>query len=269
MCDLLSRLRSSAVSHATADRPRSDGVAGTIPKIAVIDVWLAQLDDADSAQLRRNLAQDELIRADSYLVAVAARRYVAARGILREILGDYLGCAAGDVPLCYGDHGKPLLGQTGTPALYFNVSHAAGYAAYAICASADVGIDIECDESRIDPKEIARAICSADELRRFEATPAAEQRELFFRLWTRKEAYAKCLGFGLTVELSRLEVPMTDAAEMIAGAGDRRCAIRAVKFADRSLAGFQVSIAARASRTELRRVRSWPGRAPMLYAPHA
>lgn len=239
---------------------RSPPLSPVIPERAVVDLWLASLDGGDMLELKRYLAPDEMARAARFIDSVAARRYVAARGNLRHIIAHYLDCRAGDVRFAYGEFGKPALSGSSAGNLHFNASHAGGLAAYAICATAEVGVDIEHDDGHIDPRELAPSICSADELRQFQMHPASEQRELFFRLWTRKEAYMKCLGCGLSIEPSQLEVPMANVPQVMAGDGDLRCSIRTFNIHS----GFQLSVASRSARTEVRRFLWWPTGAPIL-----
>ncbi|MGI8509200.1 MAG: 4'-phosphopantetheinyl transferase family protein [Gemmatimonadaceae bacterium] len=231
------------------------------PECAAIDLWLASLDGGDIAARKRVLAPDELARADRFLNTTAAQHYVAARATLREILGRYLKCDPHDVQLEYGEFGKPaLVAGNHTSDLHFNVSHACGHAVYAVCTTAEVGVDIECDDGRIDPPGLAPTICSANELRQVQGRPAAEQRELFFRLWTRKEAYLKCLGHGLNTEPSSIEMPMGNVPEVYAGIDDLRCSIRTLKPAP----GFQVSLAVRSPRSQVQGFRWWPSETPIL-----
>ena len=214
---------------------------------AIVDVWLASLDD-DVHEMEHCLAPDELMRARSFVDIGAARRYVAGRVNLRRILATYLDCGAAEVQFQYGQFGKPVLSGSHARKLYFNVSHADELAAYAICASGDVGIDIERDDGRIDPQELAPMICSAEELRQFRNCPPEEQRDRFFRLWTRKEAYIKCIGRGFSLEPNRVEVSLSDASEVMVGEGELRCSIRTLPV----VAPFYLSVASNSATTEVR-----------------
>lgn len=220
---------------------------------AIVDVWLASLDD-DVHEMEQCLAPDELMRARSFVDRVAARRYVAGRVNLRRILATYLNCGAAEVQFQYGKFGKPVLSGSHTKELYFNVSHADELAAYAICASADVGIDIERDDGRIDPQELAPMICSAKELRQFRSSPLEEQRDLFFRLWTRKEAYIKCIGRGFSLEPNQVDVSLSDALEVMVGEGELRCSIRTLPI----VAPLHLSVASNGATTGVQRYVWWP-----------
>lgn len=220
---------------------------------AVVDVWLASLDGGVAAGLERHLAPDELARAAAFIDPVAGRRHVAARGTLRQILAHYLECRPADVRFEYGEFGKPRLSAIHGSAIQFNVSHAGGLAAYAVCRTTDVGIDIEHDDSRIDPVELAPTICSAKELLQFQRRAASEQREMFFRLWTRKEAYIKCLGRGLSMEPDSVEVAESNDPDQLVGDGDMRCSIRTLP----SPPSYYLSVAARSRVMDVGPCRWW------------
>jgi len=230
---------------------------------ATLDLWLSSLprDETTLDALARTLAPEEAARAARFLNADAARQYVAARGILRQIVAARLDCSPRDVRFAYGAFQKPVLDASHARHLHFNVSHAGGLAAYALCEDAEVGVDIETDDGHAEPAELAPTICSAGELEELRGFPRDMQRDVFFRLWTRKEAYLKCLGSGLTMEPRAVTVPIGESAEVIVGEGELRCAIRTYRVAP----GVQVSVAARGSCTEVRSFRWWPTSASVCW----
>lgn len=225
-----------------------------------VDLWMVPLDSGDLNEMKRCLAPDELSRASRFVDSQLARHYIAARAGLRQILASYLACRPGDVRLDYAEFGKPILSASHAGVLHFNLSHAGGRAVYAVCDTAQVGVDVECDDSRVDEQELAPAICSPNELQQFLALPSAEQRPAFFRLWTRKEAFMKCLGHGLTIEPRSLAMPTEEAPEVFAGEGDVRCSVRTLKLGS----GFQISVAVLSGESNVRSFRWWPDRTPIL-----
>jgi 4'-phosphopantetheinyl transferase len=229
-----------------------------VPERAAVDVWLALLDGGNAAGLERYLAPDELARAAAFIDPAAGCRHVVARGTLRQMLAHYLDCGPADVRLEYGEYGKPRASAIHGSAIHFNVSHSGGLAAYAVCRTTDVGIDIEQDDGGVDPGELAPTICSAAELRKFQGCPASEQRTMFFRLWTRKEAYLKCLGRGLSMEPDTVEVPESDTPDQLAGEGDLRCSVRTLPAPP----AFYLSVASRSGAMDIGSCQWWHGRAP-------
>ena len=122
------------------------------------------------------------------------RRYVARRGILRELIGSYLDCDPAGVAFVHNAYGKPAIAQSD---LRFNLSHSHGMALYAFCRYAEVGCDIERRDPKFAAEQIPERFFSPDEVRALRSLPLNEQTEAFFNCWTRKEAYIKAVGHGL------------------------------------------------------------------------
>ena len=109
-------------------------------------VWVAPVDASTArvSQLEAALAPDELARVERCGPSLAGRRYVVRRGLLRGMLGVYLGCAPEAVPIVYGRRGKPALGPPyATTGLQFNLADTGELVVYAVCRGHDVGVDIE------------------------------------------------------------------------------------------------------------------------------
>lgn len=113
--------------------------------------------------------------------------------ILREVLGHYL--PAGHLQLARTANGKPYLMQQGADPLQFNLSHTLGRVACAVSRGICLGIDIENRQRAINVDEVAQRFFHPDEIQALGAiTDVAQRRQLFFRLWTCKEAYIKAIG---------------------------------------------------------------------------
>jgi 4'-phosphopantetheinyl transferase len=126
------------------------------------------------------------------------RRFIAARGILRSILGAYQQSAPQTLQFQYQARGKPGLIEAG---LEFNVSHSAERAVYIVAASTPVGIDIEISKDTFNP-DIARRYFHPAECAYIFALPAPLQAAAFYQIWARKEALIKAHGDGLHISLS-------------------------------------------------------------------
>jgi 4'-phosphopantetheinyl transferase len=146
------------------------------------------------ARLAATLSPDERSRARRMLPP-AARRAVASRGLLRELLGERLGLAATDVPLRPGRHGKPEVGGE----LRFNVAHSGDLAVFALAESGEVGVDVERIRPLVDRDALAAEILSDRERRELASLPLAARDAALLEAWTRKEAYLKGRGDGLHV----------------------------------------------------------------------
>lgn len=177
-----------------------------------IHVWRAYLDRGrpTRAEFRSMLAPDEEARANRYFLVSDCDDFVVTRGILRELLGRYVGCAARDIQFKYAPHGKPSLRQEflALP-VCFNVSHSHGLALFAFSLGLDLGVDVELVRSDFGGSEIAERYLAPQEVQELRSLPAALQAEGFFLCWTRKEAYLKARGEGLHIPLGSFSVSLT------------------------------------------------------------
>ena len=185
-----------------------------------IHVWRAELDAPAWVQerLRRYLSSDELARAAKFLFEPHRRRFVAARGILRDVLARYLGCIPAALQFRYGPHGKPEVDSAGLD-LRFNLSHAGDVALVAVARGREVGIDVERIRPEAATDAIARRFFSPREVEALAALTPAERLEAFFRCWTRKEAYIKARGEGLRIPLSSFDVSIGREPALLAMRG--------------------------------------------------
>ena len=176
-----------------------------------VHVWRAGLDVAASVlrDLQATLAADEQARAARFCSAVDRERYAAGRGILRTLLGRYLGVAPGELRFRYNHQGKPALapGSAGQD-LRFNISHSQGLALFAFALGRDLGVDLEYVQPSLRSDELAERFFSAQEIAALRSFPQNAQTEMFFHCWTRKEAYIKARGEGLDIGLDSFSVSL-------------------------------------------------------------
>jgi 4'-phosphopantetheinyl transferase len=163
-----------------------------------VHVWIASLDamGASLPDLCAELVPDERTRADRFRTPQLRRRFIVARVLLRRLLTAYAPAHSSALRIGTGSHGKPCL--LDAPDLRFNVSHAQDTAMYAIASGGEVGIDIEATRRDIDITGVARQAFSPRERAMLAALAPDARREAFFRIWTRKEAYVKARGEGLS-----------------------------------------------------------------------
>jgi 4'-phosphopantetheinyl transferase len=162
-----------------------------------VHVWRASLAAAPPA-LEATLAADERARADRLRLPADRARFVAARGILRAALARYLGRDPAALRFVYGDHGKPALAEPDAASgLQFNLSHADDIALVAVARGRAVGIDVERVRPLPDLDAVAALMFSPAERDLLAAAPPARRHQLFFTIWTHKEAYLKGTGEGI------------------------------------------------------------------------
>jgi|GEM_PF-682787 len=155
-----------------------------------------------------DLSEDECDRAGRFVFELDRVRYIAARGILRRLLGGYLNIDPAEIRFSYGACGKPELAGLFAERLRFNISHAGNWAVYAISGGREVGIDIELLRNDIPWQQLASLVFSPNEQAEFAEIPLHEKATAFLRGWTRKEAYVKGRGEGLSLALESFDVPL-------------------------------------------------------------
>jgi 4'-phosphopantetheinyl transferase len=176
-----------------------------------VHVWLASLDRQQSELkfFESILAEEEMDRANRFYFHSDRERFVTGRGMLRVILNSYLGVPPGEILFSYGSRGKPALQpQVGQPAIQFNLAHSHGTAIYGMTQNRCVGVDIESIQPDFPVEDVAINFFSVAELATFQALPNALRTEAFFKCWTRKEAFIKALGDGLSCPLKGFDVSL-------------------------------------------------------------
>lgn len=176
-----------------------------------VQVWQVGLQQAPAtlAALQALLSPDEQQRAARFHFPADQRRYIVGRGTLRVLLGHYLQTPPAQLAFTYNAYGKPqLAGDAETLPLQFNLSHSGEHALYAITPQRIVGIDIEWMRANIEYRDLARHVFSPYEQAVLAALPVPEQRVAFYRGWTRKEAFIKARGMGLSLPLDQFDVPL-------------------------------------------------------------
>jgi 4'-phosphopantetheinyl transferase len=177
---------------------------------ADVHVWRLSLEQNpdQTAASREVLSADELERADRFLRSEHGARFVASRGGLRILLGRYLNAKPSELTFRYSERGKPSLEHPRGTDIQFNLSHSAGLAIYAFSRGRALGVDIEGGDRRVAPEQIARRFFSPREAADLESLAPAARKQAFLRCWTRKEAYLKAVGSGLSAGLGGFSVSL-------------------------------------------------------------
>jgi 4'-phosphopantetheinyl transferase len=189
-----------------------------------VHVWraLLEVDPSTLRRLKSTLAQNELERAERFIFEPDRNHFIAARGILRDVLGRYLQCAPQMIDFVYGARGKPAISSAGSShPLCFNLSHSHGLAVIGIARGREIGIDVEMIRSEFASDDIAQRYFSAKEIHELSRLPAELRTEGFFLCWTRKEAYIKAKGDGLHIPLDSFDVSLTPGLSPELNTSDR------------------------------------------------
>lgn len=190
-----------------------------------VDLWRADLDARPEAleHWRSLLDETELARAARFYFEEDQRHYIAARGTLRELIGDYLEVSPRDIGFQYLGSGKPWVCDPETD-LKFNVSHSRECALFAFARGREVGVDVELG-TRLgdDLTALTRRVFCARERVRWLLRPEEERRAAFLDVWTRKEALLKASGRGIADGLQDIETPaMRGSAPAAVSGGTER-----------------------------------------------
>jgi 4'-phosphopantetheinyl transferase len=224
-----------------------------------VHVWRATVDwpPEQLQELTQILSPDEREQAARFHLDLDRRRYLVGRGVLRMLVGHCLGTLADGLRFDYSARGKPHVAGP----LQFNVSHSGQLVLIAVTLDRAVGIDVERIRADIGVNAIAARFYSATESKSLSMLAAHERHEAFFALWTRKEAYLKACGHGLSVPLDQIEVSFLpeDQPRLLAVRHD---AAEAARWTLRQLDvghGYKAAIAAEGSDWALR-CWDWPMR---------
>jgi 4'-phosphopantetheinyl transferase len=178
-----------------------------------VHVWRVSLDQTPTIVERfyQLLSVDEQARAARFHFEKDRQHFIVARGCLRTILARYLEIAPRKIQFTYTPYGKPELATSTSQAqpLNFNLAHSGGFALYALTEVGEIGVDLEHVRPEFAGDEIARRFFSSDEVARLTKLPASVRHEAFFNCWTRKEAFIKAKGIGLSLPLDQFDVTMT------------------------------------------------------------
>ncbi len=182
--------------HSLADEPISDGTK--------VHIWLTDLDRQDIETPRvLEFSQSEQVRATGLKNPLDQRRYIASRVFTRSVLSNMTGIPPDSLEFCRDKCGKPWLrlsedgAKVPSQELGFNLSHSENILGIAAGVGFDVGLDIEVVIPGLDVLAIAQVTLEQAAVEQLQSSPVGERPTVFYRLWTRREAFAKMQGHGV------------------------------------------------------------------------
>jgi 4'-phosphopantetheinyl transferase len=172
-----------------------------------VHVWRGRLDirPETADRIARILSPDELARAERFRFARDRERYISGRAQLRRLLGRYLDTDPSRLRFAYGPYGKPTLPESG---IHFNLSHSGAVALAAVTRAGEIGIDVELANEDFARERIAEHFFSPGEVAALRALADGLQPRAFLTCWTRKEAFIKARGDGLSLALDSFDVSL-------------------------------------------------------------
>ena len=183
------------------------------------DIWLTstRLAQRQVQAYQRLLTQNELARAQKFKSAEKREEYIVTRGLLRQVLAQVAGLSLAGIDFHPGAHGKPLLERARFgESVAFNVSHTQGLALVALAAHGRLGVDLERVRTEVAWPRLAQRYFSAAECRALRSHTGETARRAFFSCWTRKEAFVKALGAGVSYGLREFDVSVGPDEERVA-----------------------------------------------------
>ncbi|WP_013323860.1 4'-phosphopantetheinyl transferase family protein [Gloeothece verrucosa] len=174
-----------------------------------VHIWCANLDlpQEQILPLAKLLCEEEINRANRFQFEHHRHRFIAARGTLRIILGQYLNRVSDRIEFDYSPKGKPSI--IASQGIEFNMSHSETLALYGVTRNRPIGVDIEYLRPMKDAAQLAKRFFCQSESEAISGLPAGEIEKTFFRAWTAKEAFLKATGEGIAGGLDQIEVDLS------------------------------------------------------------
>ena len=163
-------------------------------------------------QLSALLTEDERSRAGRFKFRDDRKKFILARTILKKLLGSLLRKDASSIKLEEGKRGKPFMEADG---LEFNLSHSGEMVIYGFSRAGPIGVDVEWESRKVEVDSIAKRFFSEGEYKVLIGLEEPEQKKAFFEIWTRKEAFIKAIGEGLSFPLDSFDVSIGSDARLL------------------------------------------------------
>lgn len=181
-----------------------------------IHVWLVNpaVDHTELNLYLHLLSPSEKAKAARFRFEEDRCRFIVGRAVLRKLSSQYLGCKANEVLFGYNQFGKPY--YKNSTLLKFNLSHSDKLAVIGFSLNLEIGIDIEKINSEYDFADIAQTVFGRNELLMLKKLGPSDRIARFYELWTRKEAFIKGVGYGLSssIRLTKISV-LSDRVETV------------------------------------------------------
>jgi 4'-phosphopantetheinyl transferase len=175
-----------------------------------VHVWRAStnVDEKQLKYLQGIISEEEQRRAAKFYFEKDRIRFIVARGYLRMILAYYLDQLPEEFRFSYNKYGKPSLEDAINNDVRFNLSHSDEMILYGFTRCREIGVDIELTRTSKDTIQILDHFFSELEKEDFKIIPEQKKKEVFYVCWTRKEAYIKARGKGLSIPLDDFSVTL-------------------------------------------------------------
>ena len=189
--------------------------AGRLLGINEVEIWHGQVtaEDAHYQAYWRLLDEAERTQAGKFKNELLHKRYVGSHGRLRNLLAITLNQSPEKIRIRIAEHGKPYLADY--PELAFNLSHTADRLMIATGWNCQLGVDIEISKQRINLSGLVDKCFAKEEALYWTQLPEIQKNQAFYRFWTRKEAFVKATGYGISLGLNQCVINPENPAEFL------------------------------------------------------
>jgi len=153
------------------------------------------------------LTDKEIHRSKRFFKKSDERTYVITHALVNKKISELLRKDFNSIKINYFDNKKPFVERS---AIDFNLSHSSDYFAFAISIYENmyVGVDIEVVRENLDMEPIVHHYFHEKEISYIlnSGTNNLTRQCRFYEVWTRKEAFFKMLGTGLSEKLSEIDM---------------------------------------------------------------
>lgn len=206
----MSRLATELIREAVS-APSGEWLAGPVAATISereVHVWRVDLSSISATDLESVISHDEHERAARFHFQKDRERFKIARASLRIVLGRYLNLPPQSLVFAQTEFGKPFLTNFEAAGLLFNLSHSGDLAMIAVAREREVGVDVEFMRADFATSEVAEHFFSVAEIYTLSGLDQNLRTRAFFNCWTRKEAYVKARGEGLSIPLDEFDVSL-------------------------------------------------------------
>jgi 4'-phosphopantetheinyl transferase len=189
--------------------PTSEWLASPAsPTLAEDEVHVWKVDLSALVPDVRVLSRDEHERAARFHFERDRQHFKVSRSALRIVLGHYLNLPPQSLDFAQTEYGKPFLTNPEAAGVLFNLSHSGEIAVIAVARDREVGVDVEFMRTDVATNEVAEHFFSVAEIYTLSGLEPHVRTQAFFNCWTRKEAYVKARGEGLSMPLDVFDVSL-------------------------------------------------------------
>ncbi len=185
-----------------------------------IHIWINYLNvhEARIKHLYPLLSSKEKERSERFKFYKHRKNFIASHGFLHTVLAYYTDTPANEIEFSTSEKGKPSLLKSLNPNnIQFNLSHSNTMAILAVSKKHTLGVDIEYADKKVEWAAISRRFFTKNEQSALFKLPEDEQKDAFFKIWTRKEAHMKVTGLGLSLSPTQFEVSVPPADAQFLG----------------------------------------------------